>query len=77
MIQNSAAYISGWLGLIKKDKKLVILAAGTAQKSADWILGARAEKPDPIRTPTALQLSPRRTRLWATACPQTPIRLCR
>jgi antirestriction protein ArdC len=46
VIQNSAAYISGWLGLIKKDKKLVILAAGAAQKSADWILGTRAEKPD-------------------------------
>jgi antirestriction protein ArdC len=41
VIENQAAYISGWLGKLKADKKLVIHAAGAAAKSADWILGAR------------------------------------
>lgn len=43
VIQNTASYISGWLGILKQDKKLVIGAAGQAQRSADWILGV---KPD-------------------------------
>lgn len=37
-IDNSAAYIGGWLKVIKKDKRLVVSAAGAAQKSADYIL---------------------------------------
>lgn len=39
VVANSTAYISGWLGILKQDKKLVISAAGQAQRSADWILG--------------------------------------
>jgi antirestriction protein ArdC len=38
-IENSAAYIKGWLKVLKNDKKLAIIAAGQAQKSADFILG--------------------------------------
>jgi antirestriction protein ArdC len=41
LIESTAAYISGWLGVLKKDKKLVITAASQAQKAADWILGVR------------------------------------
>ncbi|MDP2727095.1 MAG: zincin-like metallopeptidase domain-containing protein, partial [Dehalococcoidia bacterium] len=37
--QNSAAYIQGWLEAIKGDKKLVVTAAGRAQKAVDYILG--------------------------------------
>ncbi len=37
-IENSAAYISGWLSVLKKNKKLLVLAASQAQKSADYIL---------------------------------------
>jgi len=37
-IDNSAAYIQGWLEKLKNDKKLVIIAAGQAQKAANYIL---------------------------------------
>jgi len=43
VIQNSASYISGWLGVLRKDKKLVIAAAGQGQRSADWILGTKTD----------------------------------
>ena len=39
-IENSAAYIGGWLRRLKGDEKLVVQAAGQAQKAADFILGA-------------------------------------
>jgi len=38
-IEQSAAYLQSWINVLKGDKKLVIGAAGAAQKSADWILG--------------------------------------
>jgi len=38
-IDNSAAYIQGWLKKLKNDKKLVIIAAAQAQKAANYILG--------------------------------------
>jgi antirestriction protein ArdC len=37
-IENSAAYIQGWLKVLKGDKKLAIIAAGQAQRAADFIL---------------------------------------
>jgi antirestriction protein ArdC len=37
-IENSAAYIKSWLGKLKDDAKLVVLAAAAAQKAADYIL---------------------------------------
>ena len=37
-INNSVAYIQGWLKALKDDKKLVIMAAAQAQKAADYIL---------------------------------------
>lgn len=40
-VENSAAYIRGWLKKIKSDKKLAIMAAAKAQKAADWILGEK------------------------------------
>lgn len=43
VIQNQAAYISGWLGQLKQDKRLIIFAAGQGQRAADWILGTRHE----------------------------------
>jgi antirestriction protein ArdC len=39
VIENQAAYLNGWLATIKGDKRLVLAAAGAAQKSADRILG--------------------------------------
>jgi len=38
-IEQSAAYIESWRAVLKGDKRLVITAAGAAQRSADWILG--------------------------------------
>jgi antirestriction protein ArdC len=43
VIGNQAAYLAGWRKQIKSDKKLVIAAAGQAQRSADWIRGERGE----------------------------------
>lgn len=39
MIEQSAAYLAGWLRQMKQDKKLIVQAAGHAQKAADLILG--------------------------------------
>jgi antirestriction protein ArdC len=39
-IENSAAYLQGWLSALKNDKTLLIKAAGQAQKAADYILSA-------------------------------------
>lgn len=37
-IDNSAAYIAGWLGALKNDKTLILKAASKAQAAADFIL---------------------------------------
>jgi len=42
-INNSVAYIQGWLKALKDDKKLVIMAAAQAQKAADYILKINRE----------------------------------
>jgi antirestriction protein ArdC len=41
VIENQAAYLSGWLKQLKSDKKLVVSAAGKAERAADWIRGER------------------------------------
>lgn len=38
-IDNSAAYLNGWAGALKKNPNWLIQAAGKAQKAADHILG--------------------------------------
>ncbi len=38
-IDNSAAYIAGWLRKLKNDKRLIVQAAAQAQKASDYILG--------------------------------------
>ena len=40
-LENSAAYINGWLARLKEDKRLIVTAAAQAQKAADYILGHR------------------------------------
>ncbi len=40
-VDNSAAYIQGWLKRLKDDKKLIVIAAAKAQKAANWITGER------------------------------------
>jgi antirestriction protein ArdC len=38
-IDNSAAYLKGWLEQLRNDKTLIVQAATQAQKAADFILG--------------------------------------
>jgi antirestriction protein ArdC len=38
-IEQSAAYLQSWIKVLKGDKRLVVSAAGAAQKAADLILG--------------------------------------
>ncbi|MDA2931250.1 zincin-like metallopeptidase domain-containing protein [Acidobacteria bacterium AH-259-O06] len=38
-MDNSAAYIQGWLRRLRNDKRMVVFAAAQAQKAADYILG--------------------------------------
>ena len=45
-IENSAAYIDGWLTRLKNDKKILIQAAGKAQKATDYILNKQYNNPD-------------------------------
>ncbi|APZ95870.1 ArdC family protein [Fuerstiella marisgermanici] len=42
-VEHSAAYIDNWRKKLKGDKRLVITAAGAAQKATDWILGTTFE----------------------------------
>ena len=38
-IDNSAAYLNGWLDRLRNDKMLIVQAAAQAQKATDFILG--------------------------------------
>ena len=40
----SASYIAGWLKALRNDKKLVVQAAGKAQRAADLVLGTKFEE---------------------------------
>jgi len=45
-VENSAAYIAGWLKRLRNDAKLVVQAAGKAQRAADHIIGRTFESAD-------------------------------
>ena len=42
-IDNSAAYIGGWLKQFKSDRTILVQAAAQAQKAADYILGMKPQ----------------------------------
>lgn len=42
-LDNSAAYLKGWLSKLKADPKMLVVSAGAAQKAADFILGEPEE----------------------------------
>ncbi|MBL0869740.1 MAG: DUF1738 domain-containing protein [Phycisphaerales bacterium] len=44
VIDNQAAYLAGWLGVLKSDKRLVIAAASAAQRAAEHIRGVKHEQ---------------------------------
>lgn len=39
VIENEAAYLASWLKALKADHRMIIVAAGQAQKASDFILG--------------------------------------
>jgi antirestriction protein ArdC len=43
-ITNSAAYIQNWSAKLKADPKLVVLAAGAAEKATEFILNSRTDE---------------------------------
>lgn len=43
-LDNSAAYVQGWLKALQNDEKMIIRAASKAQKAADYIQGIKKEE---------------------------------
>ena len=43
-LDNSAAYLKGWLGALKGDARLIVTAASAAQRAADFILGRNSQE---------------------------------
>jgi antirestriction protein ArdC len=46
VIENSTAYIKGWLKALQDDPKLVVKAAGRASKASDYIINGKEVKPE-------------------------------
>lgn len=46
-IDLAASYIDGWLSVIRKDKKMITVAAARAQASADYVLGRSFTQEEP------------------------------
>lgn len=44
-LENSAAYIKGWLEKLKNDKRFIVQASGHAQKAVDYILNTENSNP--------------------------------
>jgi len=42
-IKNSVAYISGWLQILRNDKRMIVQASGQAQKAVDLILNLKGD----------------------------------
>jgi len=47
VVETSAAYLEGWLKVLRGDQRLVITAAAQAQKAADYIRGRIPPRPPP------------------------------
>ncbi len=39
LVDNSAAYVQGWLRALRNDRKALVVAAARAQRAAEWIFG--------------------------------------
>lgn len=42
-LDNSAAYLKGWLGALRGDARQIVTAASAAQRAADFILNQNAQ----------------------------------
>lgn len=43
-----ASYIDSWLDALRRDKRLIFVAAGAAQKAVDYVIGSQAVVPSPV-----------------------------
>ena len=43
VLDNSAAYLQGWISKLRGDSRLIVSAASAAQKASDFILGKSAK----------------------------------
>src|SRR5207237_2236305 len=58
-VSNSSAYLQSWLEALKSDSRLVLVAAGQAQKAIDHMLGAAGfPQTFPQSRPLTQQCSP-------------------
>lgn len=46
LFENTAAYIDSWKKAVREDVRAVVVAAGAAQKAADWIRGRNQPETD-------------------------------
>jgi antirestriction protein ArdC len=44
VIDNSAAYIAGWLNVLRNDKRMILRASAAAQRAADFILNRKDDE---------------------------------
>jgi antirestriction protein ArdC len=56
VIENQAAYLAHWIEALKSDSRAVVLAAGAAQKAADWLL--RRSVTDVADSPVTTEAEP-------------------
>jgi antirestriction protein ArdC len=70
-VEHHASYIGSWLKALENDRKLVVSAAGAAQKAASYIIGDTAGKEEGSREPSDLGHSLRRKSRWTDSltCP--------
>ncbi len=62
IIDNSAAYLQGWLKKLKSDKKFIVSASSLAQKAVDYILEnqrpTEVAKPVPVKRKRRKKVKP-------------------
>ena len=47
-VVEHASYIETWLNALRRDKRLIFVAAGAAQKAADWVMGTTVSIATPM-----------------------------
>lgn len=60
-IENAVAYIEAWLRRLRKDPRLIVVAAAAAQKACEYVLGETER-----RSETSSAIPERRASVWRT-----------
>jgi antirestriction protein ArdC len=68
-VEHHASYIASWLKALENDRKMVVSAAGAAQKAADYIIGEPAKKEEGSQEPSDLGHSTFRRKTCPTWTP--------